>query len=143
MNLLAINFVALAAGALAIFLINGVWFGPKTFYPVWWRALGKEVPEASAQDNSAKSMVRLFGSSMAAALAQSLVLTLIVTAVSQAQQVDLALGALIGLAFAVVSAGASLPHRLFGQQGFKVWLIEIGADTLALVAAGCLIALIV
>lgn len=142
MNLLTINFVAVAAGALAIFLINGLWFGPKTFYPVWWRALGKDVPEASAQDTSAKEMVRLFGSGMAGALAQSLVLTLIIVAVSQVQQIDVALGALIGLAFAVVSAGASLPHRLFGRQGFKVWIIEIGADTLALVAAGCLIALI-
>lgn len=143
MNLISINWLAVALGALAIFFINAVWFGPKTFYPVWWKALGKEIPETTAQDTSAKEMVRLFGSSLAAAIAQAMVLSVFIAVASATTQVTVLLGALVGLAFGVVAMGASLPHRLFGQQGFKVWIIEVGADVVSLVAAGAIIAALV
>lgn len=143
MNLIEINWLAVGLGAIAIFMINAIWFGPKTFYPVWWKALGKEVPETTAQDTSAKEMVRLFGSSLAAAIAQALVLSIFISVAAAATQVTVLLGAMIGLAFGVVAMGASLPHRLFGQQGFKVWLIEVGADVVSLIAAGAIIAALV
>ena len=41
----ALNWVALLLGTLAIFFVNAIWFGPKTFYPAWWKALGKEMPK--------------------------------------------------------------------------------------------------
>ena len=143
MNTIAINWLAVGLGSLAIFIINAIWFGPKTFYPVWWKALGKEVPDTNAQDTSAKEMVRLFGSSLAAAVAQALILTIFISVASGVADVNLLLGGLVGLAFGVIAMGASLPHRLFGQQGFKVWIIEVGADVVSLVAAGVIIAALV
>lgn len=143
MTVISMTWVATALGALTIFLVNALWFGPKTFYSVWWRALGKEVPRPEDQDTSAKAMARLFGSGLAAAIAQAMVLTFVIAMASQSQDTDLIGGALIGLAFGIVAAGASLPHRLFGQQGFKVWLIEIGADVVSLVVAGLIIATLV
>ena len=51
-------------------------------------------------------------------------------------------GALIGLTLGVVfTAAGSLSHRLFGQQGFKVWLIEVGSDVLNYTLAGLIIGL--
>lgn len=143
MNLIAINWLAVALGALAIFFINAIWFGPKTFYPVWWKALGKEVPGPEDRDTSGKTALRLFGGSFAAALAQALVLTIFISVAAGVAEVNLLLGGLVGLAFGVVAMGASLPHRLFGQQGFKVWIIEVGADVVSLVAAGLVIAALV
>ena len=134
-----INWLALALGTLAIFMIQAIWFGPKTFYPVWWKAMGKEPTKTEDQDTSVKGMVRLFGSSFAAALAQAAVLYLLVFG----SGLTLLGGALAGLALGVVAAAASLPHRLFGQQGSKVWIIEAGADVLGLIAAGAILALMI
>lgn len=143
MNLISINWVAILLGTLAIFIINAIWFGPKTFYPVWWKALGKEVPGPEDQDTSPKTMLRLFGGSFAAALAQAMVLTFAISVASQDSHFGVVTGGIYGFAFGVVAAGASLAHRLFGQQGFKVWIIEVGADVVALVAAGLIIAALV
>ena len=143
MNLTSLNWVAILLGALTIFVINAIWFGPKTFYPVWWKALGKEVPGPEDRDNSGKTMLRLFGGSFAAALAQSVVLTFAISVAAQDSHFAVVTGGVYGLAFGVIAAGASLAHRLFGQQGFKVWIIEVGADVVALIAAGLVIAALV
>ena len=51
-------------------------------------------------------------------------------------------GLLIGLTIGVVfTAAGSLSHRLFGLQGFKVWLIEVGSDVLNYALAGLIIGL--
>lgn len=141
---MSINWLALALGTIAIFFVNAIWFGPKTFYPVWWKAMGKEMTKPEDQDNSPKTMLRLFGGSFAAALAQSVVLLMAITINhAAAPGWSVTLGALMGFAFGIVAAGASLAHRLFGQQGFKVWIIEVGADVVALTAAGAIISALV
>lgn len=137
---LSINWAAILLGTLVIFVVNAIWFGPRTFYPVWWKALGKAEP---TPDTSAKTMVRLFGGSFAAALAQAIVLTALVGFASTQAGFGIATGGVIGFAFGVVAAGASLAHRLFGQQGFKVWIIEVGADIVALIIAGLVVAALV
>lgn len=101
--------------------------------------MGKEPTKPEDQDTSAKGMVRLFGSSFAAALAQAAVLYLVIFG----SGLTLLGGALAGFGLGIVAAAASLPHRLFGQQGFKVWIIEMGADVTALTAAGAILAVMV
>lgn len=136
MDTFSVNWLAVALGTLAIFMIQAIWFGPKTFYPVWWKAMGKQPTKPEDQDTSVKGMIRLFGSSFAAALAQTAVLYVVIFG----SGLPVIGGALAGFGLGVVAAAASLPHRLFGQQGFKVWIIEVGADVLALVAAGAILA---
>ena len=136
MDTFSVNWLAVALGTLAIFMIQAIWFGPKTFYPVWWKAMGKTPTKPEDQDTSVKGMVRLFGSSFAAALAQTAVLYVLIFG----SGLPVIGGALAGFGLGVVAAAASLPHRLFGQQGFKVWIIEVGADVLGLVVAGAILA---
>jgi hypothetical protein len=143
MNISELNWLAILLGTLTIFVFNAIWFGPKTFYPVWWAAMGKEPTKPEDQDTSGKTMARLFGGGFAAALAQAIVLCIMVQGASAHFEMSVVFGATIGLALGVVAAGASLAHRLFGQQGFKVWIIEVAADILALVAAGAVIAALV
>lgn len=140
---LSINWVAILLGTIAIFFVNAIWFGPKTFYPVWWKAMGKEVTKPEDEDTSPKTMLRLFGGSFAAALAQAIVLAALIGFASTQAGFGIATGGVIGFAFGVIAAGASLAHRLFGQQGFKVWIIEVGADVVALILAGVIIAALV
>lgn len=134
-----INWLALALSTLAIFMIQAIWFGPKTFYPVWWKAMGKAPIKTEDQNTSFGELVRLFGSSFAAALAQTAVLYVLIFG----SGLTMLGGALAGFALGIVAAAASLPHRLFGQQGFKVWIIEVGADVVALTAAGAILTLMI
>jgi hypothetical protein len=135
MNISA-SLISVPLATIAIVVINSIWFGPKTFYPVWWKAMGKEMKKPEDRDTSGKTMLRLFGGSFAAALAQAIVLFVAIFA----SGFSIAGGAIMGLGFGVVAAGASLAHRLFGEQGFKVWIIEVAADIIALMAAGAIIA---
>jgi hypothetical protein len=47
------------------------------------------------------------------------------------------IGALLGL---LIGGGASLSHRMFAGQGFKVWALEVGNDVVALAAVGAILA---
>jgi len=36
-----INWLAVLVASLASFVIGFAWFSPKTFFPVWWKAMGR------------------------------------------------------------------------------------------------------
>jgi len=132
------NFLAIFLGVLAAYVFNAIWFGPKTFYPMWFRALGKPEPRREDADMSAKNQIKLFGGTFAGALAQGVVLSIVISLIPNATGFD---GALAGLGLGVLAAGASLGHRLFAYQGFKVWIIEVSADIIGLVLMGLVIGL--
>lgn len=133
---MTLNPLAIALGFLAAFIFNAIWFGPKTFYPMWFKALGKPQPERTEANMSAKNQVQLFGGTFAGQLAAVIVLAVVIGLVPDA---DWLVGALAGLGVGVVAAGSSLGHRLFSYQGFKVWFIEVGADIIGLALAGLVI----
>ena len=49
-------------------------------------------------------------------------------------------GAVTGLLLGVgIAAASSLSHRLFGGQGLRVWIIEVGGDVVSLTVAGLIL----
>lgn len=48
----------------------------------------------------------------------------------------------VGALAQVIALASSLSHRLFGGDGFRVWLIEVGGDIVGLTLAGLAIGLI-
>ena len=137
------NLIAIALATLASFVIGFVWFNGKTFYPVWYRALGKEVPARpeTLSDEDKREAGLMFGGTFLSQIGQSIFLAIIVNAFGLAYgQMNAGFGALIGLLAGFgISALSSLPHRLFSQQGWKVWAIEVGGDIVALVAMGAIL----
>lgn len=133
-----INFLALALSTIAGFAIGGVWFGPKTFFPIWWKLMGK-TPD---QQPGNASMGVVFGTTFVASVIQAVVMSVVIS-LAQAAVGDLdafgglATGALMGVGFA---AATSVSHKLFGGFGFKVWILEVGQDILSLAAMGAIIA---
>lgn len=125
-------------GAVLAFFVNFLWFGPKTFYPVWVRALGRDPSQESA---NGVGPGLAFGGTIVALLLQAYgVAVIIAMRVEAGVEVGpirgLVIGALLGLVFA---AAASLGHRLFSGQGLKVWLIEAGGDIAGLAAIGLVV----
>ena len=133
-----INFLAVGLAALAGIIIGAVWFGPKTFFPLWWKFLGKKPSEQPGTDN----MAVILGSTFVAAAIQAIVMAVFVGLAEQAAGsmdtvTGLAIGSLVGAGFA---ATASLSHHLFGGFAIKAWVLEAGQDIVSLAAMGAIIA---
>lgn len=147
MNLsLDINWLSVFLGTLSYFAIGAIWFGPKTFYPVWIRSMGREVPTERVEMSGAETAL-MFGGTLIGAFIQVLSLELVLKFVAgQSAGFGAVPGAMIGFFVAVgFGAFASLSHRMFGQADYKifkslkVWLIEVGADVVALTVAGAIL----
>jgi hypothetical protein len=133
-----INFVAVGLAALVGIVIGAVWFGPKTFFPLWWKFLGKKPSEQPGTDN----MAVILGSTFVAAVIQAIVMAIFIGLAEQATGTmdtftGLAIGSLVGVGFA---ATASLSHHLFGGFAIKAWVLEAGQDIVSLAAMGAVIA---
>lgn len=132
------NFLAWVLAAVVGIVIGAVWFGPKTFFPIWWKLIGK-TPE---QQPGTGNMAMVFGLTSVGAFVQAAVLQVVIN-LAQAANGDLdwfgglATGALMGLGF---SAATVLGHKLFGGFSLKVWVLEVGQDIVSLAAMGAIIA---
>jgi len=146
MELTSINWLAVIAASFSSFIIGALWFGPKTFYPVWMNAMGRKVPTEQVK-MSAGSTILMFGGTYVGALVQVATLAVIV---ALARTIDPTIGALGGAAIGAllgfgIGAAASFSHRQFAQQNHKqvqavwVWLIEVGQDIVCLTVAGVII----
>lgn len=120
------------------FISGAIWFGPKTFYPVWMRARGNASGQLTSSQNKP---ALLFGGTIIGVLIQTLTVALVVTSLGHNNAnfgvVD---GALVGFALGVgIAMFASLSHRLFGGENLKVWIIETANDAINLTIAGAII----
>ena len=133
-----LNFIGVLFAFIVSFISGGIWFGPKTFYPIWMKARGIASGQLNAQQN--KPAI-LFGGTIVGILVQTLTLALIVNSLGQHIEIGVADGAGIGFALGVgIAMFASLSHRLFGGENFKVWIIETANDAINLTVAGAIIA---
>ncbi len=139
MDIQGVNFIGILVAFGFSFVSGAIWFGPKTFYPVWMRARGN----ASGQLSSAQNKpALLFGGTILGILVQSLTLGVVINSLQKTDpNFSVANGAVVGLALGVgIGMFASLSHRLFGGENLKVWLIETANDAINLTVAGAIIA---
>ena len=134
-----LNLVGVLVAFVISFVSGGIWFGPKTFYPIWMKAKGVRSGELTHEQNKP---ALLFGGTILGVIAQTLTVALVVTSL-QAGNADFSVldGAFVGAALGVgIAAFASLSHRLFGGDSLKVWIIETANDAINLTIAGAIIA---
>ena len=139
MFLLELNWLAILVAFVVAFAGGALWFGPKTFFPVWWRALGHSDDDQPGTGN----MAVVFGLTALGALVQVVAVTSVIYFVGLATGPvgplgGLLTGFLLGVGFA---AASSLSHRLFAGHGLKVWIIEVGSDVLNYTLVGLVIGL--
>ena len=121
------------------FVSGAIWFGPKTFYPIWMKGRGIQSGQLDSNQNKP---VLLFGGTIIGVLTQTLTLALIINSLQHAgTDIGISDGAGIGFALGVgIAMFASLSHRLFGGDSLKIWLIETANDAINLTVAGAIIA---
>ena len=138
MTFSGLNIVGIIVATAVSFVSGGIWFGPKTFYPIWMKLKGTSPDKLQNNHNPGI----LFGSTFVGVLVQTLTLGLIVNSLQQHNSnIGIVDGAGIGFALGVgISMFSSLSHRLFGGDGFKLWVIETANDAINLTIAGAIIA---
>ena len=138
MTFTGLNLVGVLVAFVVSFISGGIWFGPKTFYPIWMKAKG--IPSGQLDSNQNKPVL-LFGGTIIGVLIQTLTLGLIINSISVGTEIGVLDGAGIGFALGVgIGMFASLSHRLFGGDSLKVWIIETANDAINLTIAGAIIA---
>jgi hypothetical protein len=139
MTFTGFNFLGILVAFGFSFVSGAIWFGPKTFYPIWMRERGISSGQLNTNQNKP---VLLFGGTIIGVVFQTLTLGLIINSLQHAgTDIGITDGAGIGFALGVgVSMFASLSHRLFGGESLKVWLIETANDAINLTVAGAIIA---
>ena len=141
MTFTGLNLLAVLAAFAVSFISGAIWFGPKTFYPVWMKAKGNANGQLTGEQNKP---ALLFGGTIIGLLIQVLTLGAIINSL---QLHDANFGALngagVGFALGVgISMFSSLSHRLFGGESLKVWIIETANDAMNLTIAGAIIAVL-
>jgi hypothetical protein len=134
----AINLPAVLLSWFVTFVSGFVWFGPKTFFPIWWRLMGKTSKENPGGEGN---MAITFGSVLLGQLIAIVTLAIILSPLIELGRVSSAVdGALVGLLIGFGIAGASaLGHRMFAGHGVFVWIIESGNDIINLGIAGAIL----
>ena len=135
----SINLPAVLVSWLVTFISGFIWFGPKTFYPVWWTLMGKTTKDVPG---GGTNMGVTFGSVLLGQLIAIVTLAFIMSPLIELGQVTSAVdGALIGLLLGFGIAGATaVGHRMFAGHGAIVWIIESGNDIINLGIAGAILA---
>ena len=141
MNFSSVNYVGLFVAAVAGFVVGALWFSPKTFFPVWWKLMGKTEGD---DPGAGQSMGTIFGALVIGQIVQSIALTGAIAGFYANASVlqGAATGALLGVG---IAASSSLTHRMFsglGKNAWSVWAIEVGNDIVALIVMGAIIAAI-
>ncbi len=139
MTFSGLNLLGVLLAFVVSFISGAIWFGPKTFYPVWMKARGIESGQLNSNQNKP---VLLFGGTIIGVLVQTLTLALIINSLQKYEpNLGILDGAGIGFALGVgISMFSSLSHRLFGGENLKVWIIETANDAINLTIAGAIIA---
>ncbi|CAB4712928.1 unannotated protein [freshwater metagenome] len=138
MIITGLNFVGVLVAFFVSFISGAIWFGPKTFYPVWMKAKGNSSGQLTTSQNKP---VLLFGGTILGVLIQTFTLALIINSLGQHTDIGITDGAGVGFALGVgISMFSSLSHRLFGGESLKVWVVETANDAINLTIAGAIIA---
>jgi hypothetical protein len=138
MTFTGLNLLGVFIAFFVSFISGAIWFGPKTFYPIWMKARGNASGQLTTSQNKP---VLLFGGTIIGVLIQTLTVALVVTSLGRNNaNFGVSDGALVGFVLGVgLAMFASLSHRLFGGENLKVWIIETANDAINLTIAGAII----
>lgn len=124
MDFSSINWLAVALCVVASVVSGSLWYNPKTFFPTWWKGIGKSDQDAPGTSN----MNITWGLTLLSSFVQAVAMALMVNA----------MGGLMGGVTLVTGMGTGfmlwlgfiaptyLVNKLFAGHGLKIWAIEVG-----------------
>ena len=138
MDFSTISWLPVLACVVASMIIGSIWFAPKTFFPIWWKAIGKTGEPGSGLTGN---MGVTWGLIVLASFVQAVFMSLMVTAMGSMTPggATLGSGAMAGfLLWLGFVAPSSLTNKLFAGQ-LKAWVLEAGNHLVTFVTMGAIL----
>lgn len=137
MDIGSINWLAVVACVVVSMVSGALWYNPKTFFPVWWKGIGKAEGDTPGQQN----MGMTWALTVLASFVQAVAMSLMVTAMgNMAGGPTMATGARAGfMLWLGFIAPTYLVNKLFAGHGFKVWAIEAGNHLVNFILFGAIL----
>ena len=137
MNFSSINWLAVVASVLVSMIVGSIWFGPKTFYPIWWKAIGYS---DKVNPGGSIPVGLMWGLTVFASFVQAVFMALMVNAMgSMTGGATLGSGVLTGFVLWLgFVAPSSLTNKLFAGQ-LKAWVLEMGNHLINFVLFGAIL----
>jgi hypothetical protein len=137
----SINWLAVLVCVIVSMISGSIWYHPKTFFPVWWRGIGKTDKDVPGMGNN---MAMTWGLTLLASVVQAIFMSVMVTTMGKLTPggPSLGSGALTGfLLWCGFIAPTYLVNKLFAGHGLKVWAIEVGNHLVNFVIFGAIFGL--
>jgi hypothetical protein len=138
MNFSSINWLAVVVCVIVSMVVGSVWFNQKTFFPMWWKAIGKSESDGPGMTGA---MGMTWGLTILASFVQVVFMALMVNAMGSMTPggATLGSGALAGfLLWLGFVAPTSLTNKLFAGQ-LKAWVLEAGNHLIDFVLFGAIL----
>lgn len=137
MDFSSINWLAVIVCVVVSMVVGGIWFGPKTFFPIWWKAIGYS-DKVNPSENIPMPLV--WGLVVFASFVQAVFMALMVNAMgSMTGGATLTSGAFAGfILWLGFVAPSSLTNKLFAGQ-LKAWVLETGNHLINFVLFGAIL----
>ena len=139
MDFSSINWLAVVACVVVSMVSGTIWYNPKTFFPVWWKGIGKSESEVPG---SPGSMGMTWTLTVLSSFVQAVFMALMVTAMGSMTPggATLVSGATTGfILWLGFIAPTYLVNKLFAGHGLKVWAIEAGNHLINFVLFGAIL----
>ena len=119
MDFSSINWLAVVVCVVVSMVSGSIWFNPKTFFPVWWKAIGRSESEPPGMQN----MGMVWGLTLLSSLVQAVSLAFVINLMgSMTLGSGMMTGFMMWLGFV---ATTGLTNKLFSGQ-LKAWVLEQG-----------------
>ncbi len=138
MDFSSINWLAVVVCVLVSMILGSVWFNQKTFFPIWWKAIGKS---GTAEPGMTGNMGLTWGLTVLAAFVQAIFMSLMVTAIGSMTPggATFGSGALAGFVLWLgFVAPTSLTNKLFAGR-LTAWTLETGNHLINFVLIGAIL----
>jgi len=127
----SVNWIAILFCVIASMVIGSIWFNPKTFFNVWWEAIGRKKEEQPGTDN----MAMVFGLTILSAFVEAVAMWFMTGMMGSTTWVaGMVAGFMLWLGFVAPTA---LTNKLFAGH-IKAWFIEQGGHLVTFLVLGAI-----
>jgi hypothetical protein len=139
MDFSSINWLAVAACVVISMVSGSIWYNPKTFFPMWWKGIGKTDKD---RPGGSGSMNMVWGLTLLSSFVQAVAMALMVKAMGGMMTGGVSMLSGAGTGFMLwlgFIAPTYMVNKLFAGHGLKIWAIEVGNHLVNFVLFGAIL----
>jgi len=139
MDFSSVNWLAVIVCVVVSMISGSIWYNPKTFFPTWWKGIGKTEGD---RPGAGSNMALTWGLTILSSFIQAVAMALMVNAMGGLMTggPSFVSGAMVGfMLWLGFIAPTYLVNKLFAGQALKIWAIEAGNHLVNFVLFGAIL----